>query len=598
MGKRISVVGNAETAAGGRQRDSVDERVDELLGRMTLEEKAGLMFHSIIAVGEIGGELGKALQVDSAAVERFILEQNMTHFNLLGSAPSGREFARWHNGIQKVAQRSRLGIPVTISTDPRHTSDDNPLTSVLSGPFSQWPTALGLGALHDPEAVRRFADIARREYLAVGIRTALHPQIDLTTEPRWSRQSACFGEQAELTGRLARAYIEGFQGPDFGARSVSTMAKHFPGGGPQKDGEDPHFPHGKDQVYPGGMCEEHLKPFVEAVDAGVRQMMPYYGRPVGTGYEEVGFGFNKSVVTGLLRERLGFDGIVCTDWGLVTDAVYGDDVHEAKAWGVEHLTERERVLKILDAGVDQFGGERIPELLVELVREGAVSEERIDASARRLLREKFLLGLFDDPFVDEDAAGRIVGNDEFRAAGYAAQCASTTLLANAGPGGAPLLPIADGAAVYVEGLEPELFAGRARVVDDPAEADVAILRLPAPFERRPGIEELFHVGSLDFPDYVVAHVREVAAAVPTVLNVVLDRPAILTPMADSLDAILADYGSSKKAVVDVLLGGAEPQGRLPFDLPRSMEAVLASRSDVPFDTADPMFRFGHGLRYS
>jgi beta-glucosidase len=319
--------------------------------------------------------------------------------------------------------------------------------------------------------------------------------------------------------------------------------------------------------------------------------MPYYGMPIGTEYEEVGFGFNKSVLTGLLRERFGFDGIVCTDWGLITDQpIMGTDF-AARAWGVEHLTPAERMVKVLDAGADQFGGEHDPSPLISLVEGGQVSEERLDASARRLLREKFLLGLFENPFVDADAADSIVGSAEHRAAGIAAQRASVTVLSNSGA-----LPFARGAKLYVEGIPPETAAEYGEVVATPAEADVAILRLQAPFEVRESMfENFFHAGSLDFSDETIAHVREIAAAVPTVVDVFLDRPAILTPIAEAANAVVGNWGVSAAALLDVLSGEVPATGKLPFDIPRSMAAVEASRPDVPFDTQDPLFRFGHGL---
>jgi beta-glucosidase len=377
------------------------------------------------------------------------------------------------------------------------------------------------------------------------------------------------------------------------------MTKHFPGGGPQQDGEDPHFAYGREQIYPGGRFELHLKPFEAAMEAGTRQMMPYYGMPVGTEYEEVGFGFNKGVITGLLREKYGYDGIVCTDWGLITGHVIIDAFHPARAWGVEDLSERERVIKCLEAGVDQFGGEYEAALLVSIIEAGEVSEDRIDVSVRRLLREKFELGLFDDPFVDPAAAAEIVGNAEFRAAGEAAQRASVTVLTNSAPNGSAVLPLSPGIRVYLEGIDTEVAAGFGTVVGSPAEADVAILRLKAPYETRAtAFENFFHAGSLDFPDDVITHVAEVSGQVPTVLDVFCDRPAILTPFVEAAAAIVVDFGVSGPALLDVLFGVSEPQGKLPFDLPSSMAAVVASRPDVPFDTADPLFRFGHGLRYS
>ena len=567
---------------------SVEERVELLLSAMTMAEKAGLFFHTMIAIGDLD-EDNPAFGLP--APRELVAGRHMSHFNLLGAAPTGRQMAEWHNALQELAASTRLGIPVTLSTDPRHSFSDNPGAAIMAGPFSQWPETMGLAAIGDEELVERFADIARQEYTAVGLRVALHPQVDLATEPRWARQTATFGEDADLAGRMGAAYIRGFQGEALGVGSVSTMTKHFPGGGPQKDGEDPHFAYGREQVYPGGMFEHHLKPFEDAFQAGTRQVMPYYGMPVGTEHEEVGFGFNRSVITGLLRERYGFDGLVCTDWGLITDAEILGTPFPARAWGVEHLTPSERMMRVLDAGVDQFGGETCTALLVELVAAGEVAEERLDVSARRILREKFELGLFEQPFVDVAAADEIVGRADFRAAGEAAQRAAITLLADSG-----VLPLPTGRRLYVEGVDPEIAARYGTVVATPAEADVAVLRLRAPFEERGStFENFFHAGSLAFPDDVIAHVREVAQAVPTVVDVLLDRPAILTPIVEDVAALTANWGASGAALFDVLTGVAEPQGRLPFDLPRSMAAVERSRPDVPFDTVDPLFRFGHGL---
>lgn len=594
-------IGNREVDT--RYRDAslpVDERAELLLSQMTLEEKAGLFFQTMIAMNEDGTLSDGDPAFGLPSTDEYVNGRLMSHFNILAAAETAEAMAEWHNRLQELAASTRLGIPVTISTDPRHSHGDNPLAGLMAGAFSVWPETLGLAATRDEALVERFGDIARQEYTAVGIRVALHPQIDLATEPRWSRQLQTFGEDPELTSRLGAAYIRGFQGGELGPDSVATMTKHFPGGGPQLDGEDPHFAHGREQVYPGGAFETHLKPFEAAFEAGTSQIMPYYGMPIGTEHEEVGFGFNKSVITGLLRERYAFDGIVCTDWGLISDSEIMGQPFPARAWGVEHLSPRERMRKVLEAGVDQFGGEAIPDLLIDLVRSGEVSEDRLDVSARRLLREKFVLGLFDRPFVDVERAKRVVGSADFVAAGEAAQRASITLLTNTvTDAGAPTLPIARGLELYVEGIAPEVAGEYGTVVATPAEADVAILRLQAPWEERPTVfENFFHAGSLDFPEEVVAHVREVAASVPTVVDVFLDRPAILTPIVDEVAAIVANWGVSPSALLDVLTGAASPQGSLPFDLPSSMSAVEANRPDVPFDTSDPLFRFGHGLRYT
>ncbi|WP_447948701.1 glycoside hydrolase family 3 N-terminal domain-containing protein [Microbacterium maritypicum] len=563
---------------------TVDQRVEDLLTRMTLEDKAGQMFQPMATLGD---DLDAPGLFGSPSM-RTIIDRDITHVNIL-QAPSAREIAAWHNALQEEARRRGLGIPFSLSSDPRHSFSNNPAAALIAGPFSQWPEFLGFGAIDDPELTRRFAEVVRREYLAVGIRTALHPQIDLATEPRWARASGTFGQSAEVTGRLGVAYTLGLQGDELGAESVSAMAKHFPGGGPQLDGEDPHFSYGREQVYPGGRFDLHLQPFRDLLAAGVSQIMPYYGMPIGTEYEEVGFGFNKQIIQGLLRDELGFDGIVCTDWGILSRTF----------WGVESLTYDERMMKSLDAGVDQFGGEFNPKALIGLVRAGSVPESRLDTSVRRLLREKFRLGLFDDArFVDVEAADAIVGREDARAAGLEAQARSLTLLTNGG--GAAHLPLQGRPTVYVEGLDPVELAGWADVVTDPDRADVAIVRTDAPWEPRGNgadIESFFRAGSLEFHDDELAHLRDLAARVPLVLDVYLDRPAILAPLLDVASTIIANYGASDTALVNVLFGAVEPQGSLPFEVPSSMEAVAVSRPDVPSDTVDPSFAFGHGLRY-
>ncbi|MCX5393142.1 glycoside hydrolase family 3 protein [Streptomyces sp. NBC_00094] len=569
----------------------VDERVEDLLARMTPEEKAGQLFHSMLMMNPDGTPV---TETDGSMLPfttpELIEDRQLTHFNLLGTY-GAREMALWHNAIQEMAAATRLGIPVSLSTDPRHAFTDNIGASFNSGAFSAWPEALGLAAIGDPELVFAFADTVRREYLSVGFRTALHPQIDLATEPRWSRQSGTFGSDAKLTGELVEAYVRGLQGESLGKDSVAAMVKHFPGGGPQKDGEDPHFPHGKEQVYPGGMRDHHLEPFRHAIAAGCSQMMPYYGQPIGTDWEEVGFGFNKGVITGLLREELGFTGIVCTDWGLLTDADIFGETHEARAWGVEHLSVAERTAKALDAGVDQFGGEQCPAVIVELMASGRISEARVDVSVRRLLREKFLLGLFDERrYVDPDEAAETVGRADFTAAGAAAQRRSLTVLTD-GP-----LPLSGRPKLYVENVDPAVAAAYGEVVADPAEADLAVLRLRTPYEERPNrFEAFFHSGSLAFAEPELTRILDLLATVPTVVCVNLERPAVLPEIAEHAAALIADFGASDDALLDVAFGRAKAGGRLPFELPRSMAAVEAARPDVPNDTVDPVFAHGHGL---
>ncbi len=354
----------------------VEERVTDLLEQMTLAEKAGMMFHQMVTM-----DVGNMTIPGMPTVQQHIDDRAMNNFNILGSA-TAREMADWTNRMQAAAEQTRLGIPITFSTDPRHAFSNNLAAALSTSAFSQWPESLGLAATRDQAVVEQFGDIARQEYRAVGLHLALHPMADLATEPRWARINGTFGEDAALSAAMTAAYIRGFQGSSLGAESVACMTKHFPGGGPQKDGEDPHFNYGKEQVYPGENFNYHLIPFEAAFEAGTAQIMPYYGMPIGIGLEEVGFGFNKQVVTGLLRERYGFDGVVCADWGLITDNYLpGGVLFEARAWGVEDLSRPERVKKAVDAGVDQFGGEACPELVIGLVESGQlrrVPHRRVD----------------------------------------------------------------------------------------------------------------------------------------------------------------------------------------------------------------------------
>jgi beta-glucosidase len=580
-------------------RRPIEERIADLLAQLTLAEKAGLMFQTFAAfVFDDGASLLDG-DIAQSPAGQLVPQQLMNHFNFPGIVEPANA-AEWQNRMQALAESTRLGIPITFATDPRHAFSNNPATSVRVGKFSQWPEPIGLAAIGDPAVVEEFADIARQEYLAIGIRVAIHPMADLATEPRWARINGTFGEDAALAARLTAAYIRGFQGEQLGPHSVACMTKHFPGGGPQKDGEDPHFPYGKEQIYPGNKFDYHLIPFEAAFAAGTAQIMPYYGLPVGLHYEEVGFGFHKEIITGLLRGHYGFDGVVCTDYGLVYDKTVRGGKLEARAWGVEHLTPSARVQKILEAGCDMLGGETCPELIVELVERGLVSEERIDQSVRRILRDKFRLGLFDNPYVDPAAAQQLVGHERFRAAGALAQRKAIVLLKNDRAGDAPLLPVRDRPRLYVEQVAAEIAGHYGEVVTDLAAADLAILRIETPYQPREGnfLERMFHAGDLDFKGEALARILNIVGQKPTIVVIHLDRPAVIPEIAAQAVALLGEFGASDEAVLDVIFGRFSPVGKLPFELPSSMEAVRQQHPDLPHDSANPLFGFGVGLSYA
>ncbi|MCE7984193.1 MAG: glycoside hydrolase family 3 protein [Caldilinea sp. CFX5] len=574
----------------------LEERVADLLAQMTLAEKAGLMFQTFAASPMDRASLLNA-DLRETPAGQMVVTLLMNHFNF-PNFPTARAAAEWQNKMQALAESTRLGIPITFASDPRHAFANNPAVSANRGSFSQWPEPIGLAATGDPALVQEFADIARQEYGAVGIRVAIHPMADLATEPRWARINGTFGEDAHLSARMTGAYIRGFQGAELGPQSVACMTKHFPGGGPQKDGEDPHFPYGKEQIYPGNNFDYHLIPFEAAFAAGTAQMMPYYGQPIGLQYEEVGFGFNKGIVTDLLRGKYGFDGVVCTDYSLVTDKQLGGGILFATAWGVEELSIPERVKKILDAGCDILGGESCPEVIVELVQRGQISEARLDESVRRVLRDKFRLGLFDNPYVDVEAAGQLVGNAAFTAAGESAQRKAIVLLKNGAAGAS--LPLSGRPKLYVENIAPAVATTYGEIVQELADADFAILRLTTPWEQRQGnfLEQMFHAGDLDFKEPEKRRILNILAQRPTIVVIHLDRPAVIPEIADGCAALLGEFGASDAAVLDVLWGKFNPTGKLPFELPSSMDAVRSQHPDLPCDSANPLFPFGHGLSYT
>lgn len=581
-------------------RRPIDERVEDLLGQMTLEEKCGLMVQPVINAGKAGQLVEVPSPVSPLTTSERVVNRHIAHFNVMFSGDT-KSVALWQNKLQELAERTRLGIPVTISTDPRHSTGKNPATGILMKGFSQWPDPLGLAAVRDEGLVQQFGDIARREYLAVGIRVALHPMADLATEPRWSRMAGTFGEDADLAARTTAAYIRGFQGEELGPESVSCMVKHFPGGGPQEDGLDPHFSFGREQVYPGDNFEYHLGPFEAAFEAGVEQVMPYYGIPVGQTGEDVAMSFNADVITGLLRERYDFKGVVCTDWGITEGhKIFGLEVMGARAWGVEHLSVRERYAKAIEAGVDQFGGQESPHHLVELVRTGEVSESRIDQSVRRLLALKFKLGLFDNPFVDADAAGSLTGTPEYVEAGREAQRRSVVLLkVGELPDGSMALPVRNRPKLYVENVSGEVAGRYADVVATPAEADMAILRLETPYEPKGKgfLTRLFHHGDLDFKGKEKQRLLKILDTTPTIVDIHLERAAVIPEIADGAVGLLATFGVADEVLMDAVFGVFNPTGKLPIELPSSMEAVRAQKEDVPFDSENPLFEFGHGLTY-
>ena len=579
---------------------TIETRVEDVLNQMNLEEKAGMLFINGVPISTDAKPDGKEGLVGFVASLPSIIDnmdtRKMSHFNTWDIPADLNIFAKWYNNVQKAAEKTRLGIPITIASDPRHHYQQNANEAASNG-FTQFCEMPGFAAIGDEKLVNDFAHIIRKEYLAIGIREALHPQVDLVTEPLWARISGSFSEDAALTARLVKPYIEGLQGEEL-THGVACMTKHFPGGGPQKEGLDPDFSFQKGQIYPGNNFDYHLIPFEAAFESNTAGIIPYYGVPTDQTDENVAMAYNKTIITKLLREKYNYDGVVCTNWGLLTDIPMGPDVvWHARAWGVEHLSEAERALKVLDAGCDQFGGESRPELILQLLADGAITEQRVDESVRRLLRQKFQLGLFDNPFVDETKVDDILGSKSSKALGKKTQQMAMTLLKNKDEA----LPLAQGKhKVFIKNMDSTTVAQYAEVVADPKSADFAILRIKTPWypvETKNFIAASFHHGDLDFKGKEKEEILDLLKTVPTVVNIYLDRPAVIPEIAEMATALIADFGASDTSVCEVLFGNAEPQGSLPFEMPSSMEAVKNQMTDVPYDSQNPLYEFGYGLRY-
>ena len=576
----------------------VAERVDDLVSRMTLEEKAGLMVGPSLPMGP-GGTVseqpvygrnpfsgGPVAMVSPGTTDALYKRHIVQFINREDREP--KTMATWTNAVQQLAEGRRLGTPVLFVTNPRnHYGAPASFGIAEAGSaFSQWPGTLGLAATRDPALVEEFASIAAREYVSVGIRGAYHPTADVATEPRWGRFRETFGEDANLTAELVTAVIRGFQGPELGPTSVALTTKHFPGAGPASGGQDAHFAWGKNQVYPGRNLEYHLLPWKAAIRAGTAMIMPYYAVPTGISGEAVGMAYNKEIVTKLLRGDLGYTGVVNSDTGITS----------GMPWGVEALSLKERYQKAIEAGVDRLGGDSTPEIIVELVKDGALAESRIDESARRILRVLFALGLFENPYANPDEAARTVRKAEFQQKADLAQRKSIVLLKNAGH----LLPLKKGLRMYVADVDPVVAARYGFVsTGSPEDADVCILRVTVGrggFGPRAGGAGGAPI-DLTLPEATLARVRAVMRQKPTIIALHLDNPLVVPELATEASALLATFGVSDEALFDVLVGKFAPAGKLPFEMPSSMEAVGAQLEDVPDDSKAPLFAIGSGLTY-
>jgi beta-glucosidase len=583
-------------------------RAKDLVARMTLPEKAGTMMHgSIPGIGNVVGFSNDGYDIPLFSPD--ISERHVSSF-ITRLAVGPRRMAEENNKIQEIAERTRLGVPLTISTDPRHHFQFMLGASNMATGYSLWPETLGFGALRDVKLMKRFADVARAEYRATGIHQALSPQADLFTEPRWARGTGTFGSDPLIVRDLVQAYVEGFQGGANGLQpdGVLTVVKHWVAYGATPEGWDGHNYYGRYVKATDQSFAAHVLAFDGAFRVKVAGVMPTYsivqgvsvdGKPL----EQVGAGFNAQLLQNKLRGEKRFKGIVLSDWAITNDCnaecmaptkPHGFDAI-AMPWGVEGLTELQRFAKGINAGIDQFGGVTNSAIVVEAVNKGLVKTQSVDDAAMRVLIPKFQMGLFENPYVDPATAARDVGTAAVSGEAHSAQAASQVLLKNKG-----IFPLKAGTRVWLKDIDAKVARAHGLIVVAKAEdADVALVRLGTPSER-PHPNHFFgsrqNEGRLDFRPGEAGHdlVKELSGKTKVAVALFADRPAVLGPVDAMASAILVNFGVSDAALLDVVTGKLTAKGRLPFEFPSSMNAVSAQDPAVADDTRKPLYRAGAG----
>jgi beta-glucosidase len=615
---------------------SNEERTKDLLSKMSVEEKVGFM---LISTSRLKSELSAQINaptdnaikpssdlneedqisnnniftrkplafpmMSSVGATKGIKQFHLRHF-ILRANVSARLTAEWSNKLQELAESDGLGIPAIIASNPRNhiTKDASIGLSVGATVFSNWPGELGLSAMRDLKLVREFADIARQEWAAVGLRKGYMYMADLSTEPRWQRIEGTFGENADWVAKMITEVVLGFQGTKLSSNSVAMTTKHFPGGGAGVGGQDPHFEWGKFEHFPGNMFQNNLIPFKAAIKAGTSSIMPYYSIPQDTKYKQVAYAYNKEVIHDLLRDSLGFKGIVNSDTGPI----------DMMPWGVEDISITERYKKAIEAGVNIFSGTGDPTKLLETVKSGMVDMKLIDNSVSRLLMEKFALGLFENPYVDEDAAEKLVGNAKFQARGDLAMRKSIVLLRNE----TKTLPLKPKTKIYFESYFQRRGAASPSVVyqtkdnkydvefvKTPEEADYVLLWLT------PGAKALFQSdGSPLYLDMSrnsvdVNYVNTLTGKKPTILAINYTNPWVIDEIYNdqtkkNIKGVIATFGTTNEALLDIVLGKFNPTGKMPFTTPISEMVVEKQLSDVPGYLKGKeysLFKFNEGMSY-
>ncbi len=645
---------------------SPKDRAEDLAQRLYRQQIAGLMLYSShqmlvrdqkLYASFFGKKTynGKPLNEsnmdasDLSDDQKKFLDEGIRHV-LVAKTEDTRICCEWVNNAQRYCETKPFGIPVNISSDPRHEVKANAEYNIGSGQdTSKWPSSLGLAATFDPSLVKRFAKVASDEYRHMGITTALSPQIDLATEPRWNRYSGTFGPCVAMSTDMAKAYCEGMQKKEWSDDSVNAMVKHWPGGGTGEGGRDAHFSYGKYSVFPSGNFEQHKSVFtngafkLDTSDGKAAAVMPYY--TISTGQDTVGNSFSNVIIQKMLREDANFDGVVCTDWGITSDEGEKVSDFKGKCWGMETASVAERHARVLEAGVDQFGGNNDPIPVLEafhLLDEKYGTEytdKRIRQSAVRLLINIFHTGLYENPYLDVEESCALVGNMQYVEEGQQAQTRSIVLLKNR----KNVLPLKKGTKVYIPDItDPEktdwfgnttpaktyfpfnkdVLSQYLELTDDEDEADVGIVVMRSPISEGYDKETEEYIPiSLQYRPYTstktrphsiakgepiendrdrsflnkqsktwnekdlktMLHTINVLGSKPVIVVMHAKNPMVMQEFEPEANAIVMDFGVNDEAILKIITGDVNPSGLLPTRMPKDMDTIDAHDEDAGND---------------
>ena len=572
---------------------SPQERAENLLSLMTAEQKAAQMVH-LTLVTQKDSWFNKN-NVGFALVYEYIFEPEEEEDEEESDETqtpisSARNAAMRTNEIQELSESSELGIPVIFSMDTE-------AGAAFVKDATYLPDEINQGAAGDVELVTRLNEVLKEELKAVGVRMALSPDADLITDPRWGRNQECYSEDVETVETMIAAAVKALQGENgLDENSVMATVKHFPGAGAQTNGVD-----GSPLTISEDSIDLHLAGFKAAIDADVAAVMPYgYSTVPYLGGDAVDNSADQSaaVMTDLLRGELGYEGIIQTDWGL-------------------------NFVGAASAGADVLGGAGVRST-AQLV--DGVDEALLTDACRRILIAKFQMGLFENPYVDEDAAEEIIGSDEHKAVAKEAAAKSFTLVKyeNAASLADQSFIVAGELASDVRCLnsgwtakEPVEIAGTSILTALQEKAGVDNVTYITSAEEVPadlsGVTAVVVVGeksgthdpawgaaTLEFPEEQTALINALdKAGANVVAVVVMNRAYVLTPIVDAADSVLVVYRPGvtcgAEAVADCLFGETAITGRLPFQIPESMEQVLSQREDMPKDIENPLYEYGFGI---